>query len=393
MSFLTHLECSSCGLRHDADRPQGLCTACARPLFARYDLGGVQEALAPDPLSAWRTRSADEGLWRFSEVLPVRDDAHVVSLGEGATPLFAVPRLAARLGLGPEDLLVKDEGKNPTGSFKARGMTTAVSRAIELGATALCVPSAGNAGSALAAYAARAGLAAHVYLPADAPAVNTRLCEEHGATVVQVAGLISDAGAAARKAAVENGWIDLSTLKEPYRVEGKKTMGYEIVLALGEVPDAIVYPTGGGTGLVGMWKAWEELEAIGCIGPKRPRMISVQAAGCAPIVRAFESGATEAEPWKDAKTRAAGLRVPGAVGDRIMLHAIRASGGTAVAVTDEEAFAGARDVARLEGVSASPEAGAAIAALRSLVAKGAVRPGERTVVFVTGSSLVGPDNS
>jgi threonine synthase len=387
VSFLTHLECTRCASRHDADVPQRLCTACQRPLAARYDLAAVREALGPDPLASWAARSAT-GLWRFREVLPVARAESVVTLGEGATPLLEAPRLAHRLGLGPADLLVKDEGQNPTGSFKARGMAVAVSRALELGAAGLTVPSAGNAASAHAAYA---GVPAHVFVPDDCPEVNVRLAEMHGARVVRVRGLIGDAGVAARREAEEKGFWDLSTLQEPYRVEGKKTLGYEVCLALGRVPDAIVYPTGGGTGLVGMWKAWAELEALGCIGSERPRMISVQVEGCAPIVRAFRAGAEEATPFANASTRAAGLRVPSAVGDRWMLEAIRASGGTAIAVSDEEAFDAARELPRLEGISASVEAGAAIAALRPLVAQGAIRAGETTVVFVTANASVGPE--
>jgi threonine synthase len=300
--------------------------------------------------------------------------------------LHEAPNIARVFGY--ERLLIKDEGLNPTGSFKARGLCVAVSRARELGASAIALPSAGNAASAAAAYAARAGLAAHVIMPADAPAVTIAECRAYGARVALVDGFISDAGRLVRAASEALGWFDVSTLKEPYRAEGKKTMGIELAEQLGwRVPDAIIYPTGGGTGIVGMWKAFDELEAMGLIGPARPRMIVVQAEGCAPMVRAFELGADHAEPWADPVTEAAGLRVPAAIGDYLILDAVRRSGGTAVAVGEEALRAGMQRLAELEGIFVSPEAGAAVAALPLLVERGALAPDDEVVLFATGSGL------
>jgi threonine synthase len=325
-------------------------------------------------------------LWRYRELLPVRDPRHIATLGEGGTPLLEAPALARAFGY--ERLLVKDEGQNPTGSFKARGLAVAVSRAKELGARAVAIPSAGNAAAAMAAYAARAGLAAHVVMPADTPEVMKAECRAYGAEVVLVAGLIDAAGKLVRQAAADRGWFDVSTLKEPYRAEGKKTMGLELVEQLGwRVPGAIVYPTGGGTGIVGMWKAFAELEAMGLIGPERPKMVVVQAERCAPIVRAFAAGERHAKPWANAATIAPGMRVPAAIGDYLILDAVRQSGGTALTVTDAEMLEGMRLAATHEGIFGSPEAGAAVIATRTLRASGFLRPEDEVVIFATGAGL------
>jgi threonine synthase len=380
-SALTHLECTSCRKTTDADRPAGTCPACGKVLYARYDLDAVKRAVSRDDL---RARRAD--LWRYHELLPVRDAAHVVSLGEGMTPLLEAPRLAKRHGV--KTLLLKDEGKNPTGSFKARGIAAAVSRARELGITAVSMPTAGNAGSALAAYAARGGLRATIVMPDDSPPINQAECVAYGAQVYAIAGLITDAGRVLREIGPARGWFDLSTLREPYRVEGKKTMGFEIAESLGwELPDVIVYPAGGGTGLVGIWKAVEEMAALGWIGAARPRMMLVQAAGCAPMVKAFHAGADKADPFPNARTCAAGLRVPAAIGDYLMLRAVRESGGTAVAVEDEELLAAMREMASTEGVFTAPEAAATLAALPKLRASGAIRSSDRVLLLLTGAGI------
>jgi threonine synthase len=350
-------------------------------LLARYDLEAAARTMTREALAhrAW-------DLWRYAEILPVRDPAFRLTLGEGGTPLLRAPRLGGELGLSR--LLVKDEGKNPTGSFKARGLCAAVSRAAELGAPALAIPSAGNAASAMAAYAARAGLPAHVVMPDDVPVAMVAECTVYGATVTLIPGLINDAGRAVREGAAHHGWWDVSTLKEPYRAEGKKTMGIELAEQLGwRVPDAIVYPTGGGTGIVGMWKAFAELETMGLIGTKRPKMIVVQAEGCAPIVKAFASGERHAPLWEGAQTVAPGLRVPIAIGDYLILDAVRASGGTALTVSDAELIAGMHRLARTEGIFVSPEAGAAVVAAERLRAEGFFGQDDEVVLFATGSGL------
>ncbi len=377
-SSLSHLECPLCGQRHDADILQNLCTDCGKPLLARYDL-----ALAAQTLTLASLPSRPRNLWRWAEVLPVRDPAHRLTLGEGSTPLAPAPRLGEALGL--PRLLVKDEGLNPTTSFKARGMAAAVSRARELGATVLSTPSAGNAAGALAAYAALAGLPARVYMPRDVPTPFVAECRALGAQVALVDGLITDCGRLAAADLLTAGGFDLSTLKEPYRLEGKKTMGYELAEQLGwRLPDVIVYPTGGGTGLIGMAKAFDELEELGWIGAARPRLVTVQCAGCAPLVRAFAAGDEFASPWVGATTIADGLRVPSAVGDFLVLRALRASAGTAVAVTDAEALEGCSLLAR-EGIFAAPEGGATVAAARDLAASGWLHPEETVLLFNTGS--------
>ena len=382
MSYFTHLECSvPCGAApYDPRTPQHLCT-CGAPLFARYNLQGARswrkETLAT------RTRS----MWRYAELMPLLPGELPITLGEGGTPLLHARRLGAEIGL--TRLFVKDESLNPTNSFKARGLSAAVTRAFHLGARTVSVPSAGNAANALAAYAAAAGIEAHVFMPKDVKVPFIRECELYGAHVVLVDGLITDAGRIAAERGGPLGWYDVSTLKEPYRIEGKKTMAYEIGEALDwEFPDWIIYPTGGGTGMVGMWKAFAELEAIGWKAPgRRPRMVSVQAEGCAPIVQAFDEGADRAAPWPDARTLADGLRVPRAIGDFLVLRAIRESGGTAVAVSDRDMVRGMRDLGAREGISAAPEGGAALHALRMLVSAGQVGADDTVVLFNTGGAL------
>ncbi|RMG94712.1 MAG: threonine synthase [Deltaproteobacteria bacterium] len=375
-SALDHLECSRCGTRRSHDELVNLCS-CGGPLLARYDLSRAARTM---------TRAAvgerPPTMWRYREILPPGEP---VTLGEGMTPLVPAKRLGALLGLA--DLWVKDEGIQPTGSFKARGQAAAVTRARALGAKTLAIPTAGNAGGALAAYAARAGLACVVAMPADTPAANVLECRALGARVELVDGVITDCGAYIARKAQDHGWFEVSTLKEPYRIEGKKTMGIELVEQLGALPDVVVYPAGGGVGLIGMWKAFDELEKMGWIGRQRPRMVAVQAAGCAPIVRAFERGAEEAEPWERPETIATGLRVPRALGDRLMLEALRESGGTAVAVSDEEILAAARELGRTEGIYAAPEGAATVAAVRRLREAGWLEEDARVVVFNTGSGM------
>lgn len=386
-SFLTHLECTACGLRCDADRPQSVCTRCGKVLYARYDLADLRRHVSPADFAGRRW-----DMWRYAELLPVRDEANVVTLGEGMTPLLRTrPAAAAALGLLGGELLIKEEGRNPTASFKARGLSAAISRAKELGLSAIALPSAGNAGSAAAAYAAAAGLEAHIAMPLDVPLMNRVEAAVYGAEVTLVRGLINDAGKLIKERATEDGWLDLSTLKEPYRQEGKKTMGIELAEQGGWgahcLPDVIVYPTGGGTGIVGMWKAFAELEELGWIGPARPRMVVVQAEGCAPIVRAFERGEDHAEPWPNAQTVAAGIRVPIAIGDYLILQAVRESGGTAVAVSEESIRDAQLEMAKLTGVYAAPEAAATWAGAKALRANGFLTGQERVVLFSTGMGI------
>ena len=378
-SAMTHLEGSMSGESYEADDLIGLDPSDGRPLLARYDLERAAKTLTRESLA--RRRSG--GMWRWSELLPVRERGHVVSLGEGDTPLLAQPRLGTRLGV--PNLATKAEGLNPTGSFKARGMAAAVSRAVELGVTSFTAPSAGNAAGALAAYGAAAGAGVTVFVPVDAAPVNRQEVLAMGARLVLVEGLISDCGRISTAFAEETGAFDVSTLKEPYRVEGKKTMGFELAEQSDwRLPDVIVYPTGGGTGLVGMWKAFGELEALGLIGPERPRMVAVQSEGCAPIVRAFEAGARFAEPWPDARTRASGIRVPSAVGDFLILDALRASGGTAVAVGEAEISEMQTFAGRMGAGYVSPESAAALAAVPELRDRGEVGANDSVVVFDCG---------
>lgn len=379
MSYLSHLECAMCSEPLDAEKLWSLCPRCSKPLLARYDLDTARSAISRDDLTR-----RPYSLWRFPELLPVKKTENRITLGEGFTPLVRATRLGASLGFN--DLYIKDEGCNPTGSFKARGMAAAVSRAKELGARALSVPSAGNAAGAMSAYAAKAGLAAHVFMPTDVPAPFVSECRALGAEVTLVAGLITDCGRAAAEGVAKHSRFDLSTLKEPYRIEGKKTMGYEVAEQFDwELPEVMIYPTGGGTGLVGMWKAFDEMEKMGWIGSKRPRMVTVQPDGCAPVVRAFAAGAEFAEPWEEAKTVADGLRVPAAVGDFLMLRALRESEGTAVAVPDIEMIEGSNLMGRTEGIFGAPEGGATVAAFRRLRDNGWIEDGERVVLFNTGS--------
>ena len=378
---VTHLECGACGLRHEARRLHNLCGQCGKPLLVRYDLKGAARSLTKESLQA---RRAD--IWRYLEVMPVEREENIVTLGEGWTPLLPAPRLAARVGLSK--LFIKDESQNPTQSFKARGMSAAVSMAKELGAQKLAVPSAGNAAGALAAYSARAGLEAHIFMPRDTPRANVIECEQTGAHVTLMDGLITDCGAEVARRKETEGWFDVSTLKEPYRIEGKKTLGYELAEQLDwELPDVIIYPTGGGTGLIGMWKAFDEMEAMGWIGEKRPRMVTVQAAGCAPIVRAFEEGKQFADEFPNAATVASGLRVPRAIGDFLILDALRSSGGTAVSVTDEELIAATGEIGASEGLFCAPEGAACLPALRKLIAAGKVKEDETVVLFNTGAGV------
>lgn len=379
---VTHLECALCGLRHEANTLLNLCTECGKPLLVRYDLEAALKTLTPDSL-----KTRESSLWRYREVLPVVDPENTVSLGEGWTPLFGSERLAATLPV-EIDLYIKDEGQNPTQSFKARGMTAAISMAKELRVKKVAVPSAGNAAGALAAYAAKAGMEAFIFMPADTPKANIIECRQTGANVELVDGLITDCGAIVAKRKEAEGWFDVSTLKEPYRVEGKKTMGYELAEQLRwTLPDVIMYPTGGGTGLIGMWKAFDEMEQMGWIGSKRPRMISVQSSTCAPIVRAFEKGERFADEFENAATVASGLRVPKAIGDFLILDAVRASGGRAISVTDGELVAAVREIGSAEGIFAAPEGAACLPALRKLIDRGEVSSGESVVIFNTGAGV------
>ena len=380
VSRIDHLECSRCGKHRSAHEAAGLCE-CGAPLLARYRLsrGDVSR-------EALRDRAWD--MWRYRELMPPGDP---VTLGEGGTPLLPARRLGLELGL--EQIWVKEEGGNPTGSFKARGLSAAVTMAKQFGVSALAIPSAGNAGSALAAYGAAAGIAVHVFLPRDTPELFFQEAKAYGATVHAVEGTIRDCAVALKERGAGKGWFDVSTLKEPYRIEGKKTMGLEIAEQMDwTLPDWIFYPTGGGTGLIGMVKAFDEMEALGWIGSARPRMVSVQAAGCAPIVRAFDRGEEKASLWENPVTRAWGLRVPGPLGDRLILSGIRSTRGAAVAVTEEAMAEAADTLSRLEGILACPEGGASVAALRQLLAAGMVGRSEKVVLFNTGTGLKYLDN-
>ena len=380
-STLTHLECSSCGARYAPDQLHNLCPACGKPLLARYDLRKAAATLTRESLA---TRRPD--LWRYEEVLPVQDAAAMLNLGEGWTPLVRAARLGERIGCS--NTYIKDESLNPTGSFKARGLAVAVGRACELGAEALAIPSAGNAAGAMCAYAALAGMPAHVFMPSDVPLAFRAECTALGAQVTLVDGLITDCAARVREGVTRYGWFDLSTLKEPYRVEGKKTMGYELAEQLDwTLPDVIIYPTGGGTGLIGMWKAFDELEQLGLIDARRPRMVSVQSTGCAPIVKAFQEGSEHAAPWPNARTIADGLRVPAAIGDFLILRALRESHGIAVAVSDEAMLEYASVMGATTGIFPAPEGAACLAAQVHLLSEGWIAPDETVVLFNTGTGL------
>ncbi|HKA55872.1 MAG TPA: threonine synthase [Candidatus Binatia bacterium] len=378
---VTHLSCSSCGAQYEPRKLYNLCHTCGKPLLVRYDLGRAAATLTRTSLA---TRGAN--LWRYREVLPVGRDENVITLGEGWTPLLHARRLGEWLGM--RRLYIKDESLNPTASFKARGMAVAVSMAKELGAHKLAVPSAGNAAGALAAYAAKAGLEAYIFMPKDVPPANLIECQQFGARVTLVDGLITDCGRVVAERKEAEGWFEVSTLKEPYRIEGKKTMGYELAEQMGwELPDVVLYPTGGGTGLIGMWKAFAEMERLGWIGTRRPRMVTVQAEGCAPIVHAFAAGADAGVEVANPQTVAAGLRVPKAVGDFLILDILRRSGGTAVSVSDAELLAAVREVGAAEGIFAAPEGAACLPALKKLLERREVGREERVVLFNTGSGL------
>ena len=379
---VTHLECANCAVRHEAGVLQNLCVECGKPLLVRYDLNAASQTLTKDSL-----KTRESSLWRYREVLPVDDWDNIVSFGEGWTPLLNADRLADNIGL-PLNLYIKDEGQNPTQSFKARGMTAAISMAKELGVKKVAVPSAGNAAGAMAAYAARAGMEAYIFMPSDTPRANVIECQQTGANVTLIDGLITDCGKIVAERKQAEGWFDVSTLKEPYRVEGKKTMGYELAEQLDwTLPDVIIYPTGGGTGLIGMWKAFDEMEQMGWIGSKRPKMVSVQSSTCAPIIRAFEKGERFADEFENASTVASGLRVPKAIGDFLILDAIRASGGTALSVTDDELIRAVGEIGAAEGIFAAPEGAACLPALRKLIDQEIVAAGETAVLFNTGSGI------
>jgi threonine synthase len=377
-NYLQHLECSNCNETYPHETPQNVCHSCGKPLFARYALDQLADTWKPNHLL-----SRAPSLWRYKELLPVCDEADIVSLGETMTPLIHAKRLGDQLGL-PE-LWIKDESRLPTGSFKARGLAMAVSKAKALGIKKLAIPSAGNAATALSAYAACAGISSYIFMPKDTPTFNQETCRLAGANVTLIDGLITDAGKIVAERKKDEGWFDVSTLKEPYRVEGKKTMGFELAEQFGwKLPDVIIYPTGGGTGIVGMWKGFAELENIGWIGKKRPRFISVQAAGCAPIVKAWNEDMPTAVPWQNAQTVASGLRVPQAIGDFLILDAIRKSGGAAIAVTDDAISEAMRLLPTTEGILTCPEGAATVAALKPLVANGTITSSDQIVLFNTG---------
>ncbi|HLJ60384.1 MAG TPA: threonine synthase [bacterium] len=381
MGYLRHLECTACGATYSADELHTVCAKCGKVLYPRYDLERARSGVSRE-IIAGRAPT----MWRYRELMPVDDPGNIVTLGEGMTPLLPLPRVAAKLGL--RQVFVKDEGMNPTGSFKARGLSAAVSKAKELGARAAALPSAGNAASAAAAYCARAGMDCYIVMPVDAPHPNKAECDVYGAHTYLIRGLINDAGKVIREGSQEHGWFDMSTLKEPYRVEGKKTLGYELAEQLGwSLPDVIIYPTGGGTGIVGMWKAFAEMEALGWVGAHRPRMVIVQAAGCAPMIRAYKAGTPHADVWENAQTIAAGLRVPVAIGDYLILQAVRDSGGDAYTVTDEEIVADMRELAAADGLFACPEGAATYGALKAMVREQKIQPDERVVLFNTGAGL------
>jgi threonine synthase len=377
---VTHLECSVCSKTYEAGQAWNLCE-CGGPLLVRYDLDLVRSSWSRDSLP-----NAVNSMWRYAPVLPVKHQASIISLGEGMTPILPARRTGARIGAA--DLLIKDEGLNPTGSFKARGLSCAVSMCVELGLKRLAIPSAGNAASALAAYAAAAAIEANIFMPQDVPQSNFIECKSYGANVTLVNGLISDCGRIVGERKQKEGWFEISTLKEPYRIEGKKTMGYEVAEQLGwELPDVIFYPTGGGVGMIGMWKAFGEMEALGWIGSKRPKMIAVQAEGCQPIVRALNEGEAVSRFWDGASTVASGLRVPKPLGDRLTLRAVRESGGTAIAISDEDLVDAGIKLAAEEGIFAAPEGAACVAAAERLIAEGFLKSSERMVIYNTGSGL------
>jgi threonine synthase len=379
-SLVTNLECSLCKKEYTAGAIHNLCE-CGGPLLVRYDLARAKTEWSPDAV-----KSGPNSMWRYAPVLPVTDHKHIVSLGEGMTPLLAAPRSGRRVGAN--NLWIKDEGLNPTASFKARGLSCALSMCVELGIKKIAIPSAGNAASASAAYAAAAGIEAHIFMPKDVPQANYIECKAYGAHVTLVYGLISDCAKIVTTRKDAEGWFDVSTLKEPYRIEGKKTMGYELAEQLNwELPDVIFYPTGGGVGLIGMWKAFAEMETMGWIGPKRPKMLAVQVVGCAPVVRAFNQGEARSQFWDNASTVASGLRVPKPLGDFLILEAVRQSGGTAIAVTDQELIDAGIQLATDDGLFVAPEGSACLPALQKLIADGFLSPEEKIVIYNTGAGL------
>jgi threonine synthase len=379
MSALSHLECSLCGKRFERGRVLNLCD-CGGPLLVRYDLEDLRRSWSREQVA-----QGPNSMWRYAPVLPARAES-IVSLGEGMTPLIRTRRLGARVG--SDDLWVKDEGLNPTGSFKARGLSCAISMAVELGIKKVAIPSAGNAASAMAAYAAAAGIESHIFMPRDVPQSNYIECKAFGSHVTLVDGLISDCAKIVNDGRATEGWFDVSTLKEPYRIEGKKTMGYELCEQMGwQLPDVIFYPTGGGVGIIGMWKAFDEMEALGWIGSKRPKMIAVQAEGCQPVVRAYEEGEQRSQFWTNAHTVASGLRVPKPLGDFLILEAVRKSGGTAIAVSDAELIEAGIQLASDEGIFVAPEGAACVTAVEKLLARGFLKKHERIVIYNTGAGL------
>ncbi|HXF84685.1 MAG TPA: threonine synthase [Anaerolineales bacterium] len=383
ITFVLYLECSDCGKRYSTRKAHTFCPDCQAALITRYDLTAARRHLDREAV-----RARPRGMWRWRELLPVEDPAHCVSLGEGDTPILHAPRLGQRLGL--MQLYLKDESGNPTGSFKARGLAAAISKAKELGIEKVIIPTAGNAGGAMAAYAARAGIRAHIFMPKDTPSANIKESRMAGAEVVLIDGLISEAAGMAGEKARAEGWFDLSTFKEPYRLEGKKVMGYEIAefFDYKDLPDVILYPTGGGTGLVGIWKALDELAKLGWLETdKRPRMVAVQAEGCAPVVKAFHEGKDFCDFWLNAQTMASGLRVPKSFADRLILSTLRESKGTAVAVSDEAIFAAQNEIAKQEGLFVAPEGAATLAALKELLRQKWIAPEERVLLLNTGSGL------
>ena len=380
-SYLIHIECTLCGVLQDAAKVHRLCPECGGVLYPRYDLKSAAKEFDRDVLNY-----RDPTMWRYFELLPIIDSKNIVTLGEGFTPIFEISKVAKELNC--EKLFVKDESLNPTASFKARGLSAAISKASEFGISKVTIPSAGNAGGAMTAYASKAGMESYVFMPKDAPEANQKEVSISGAKLELIDGLISDAGKLSAQLAEELDLFDVSTLKEPYRVEGKKTMGYDIAQQFDwSLPDAIIYPTGGGTGIVGMWKAFDEMESMGWIDSKRPKMFSVQSDGCAPIVKAFEDGKNHADPWLNASTIAAGIRVPVAVADYLILEAVRESGGKALTVTDESMLTWMKTVASLEGMFFCPEGAATLSALQALFDDGSLLRSERILILNTGSGL------
>src|SRR5579863_1839493 len=379
MSALSHLECSRCGKRFERGQVLNLCD-CGGPLLVRYDLESLRRNWSRDQVA-----QGPDSMWRYAPALPARAES-IVSLGEGMTPLIRTRRLGARVGA--DDLWIKDEGLNPTGSFKARGLSCAISMAVELGIKKVAIPSAGNAASAMAAYAAAAGIESHIFMPRDVPQSNYIECKAFGSHVTLVDGLISDCAKIVNDGRATEGWFDVSTLKEPYRIEGKKTMGYELCEQMGwQLPDVIFYPTGGGVGIIGMWKAFDEMEALGWIGSHRPKMIAVQSEGCQPVVRAYEEGEQRSRFWDNAHTVASGLRVPKPLGDFLILEAVRKSGGTAMAVSDSQLIDAGIQLASDEGIFVAPEGAACVSALEKLLARGFLKKDQRIVIYNTGAGL------